>query len=307
MSECIGAEYLELDYSGNKAIRYVKCLYQSTRAVSCKVERLYVQNPSIVLAFWAVTLGKLFAQKVIIDAHNSGVYPSDGKNKLLLSINAWILRRADLVIVSNPKLQNDMLKDLGVTKAISFPDPIPELPPYSETEADHGLKQNDNVFIICSWSEDEPIEAYINAAKKLPNIQFYFSGKFEKVGIVASEAPSNVHLLGFVSENEYLKHLALCSVIVDLTTRDNCLVCGAYEAIAYEKPVVLTDNEVNREVFGGGVVYCYADENSLIEAIPEALSSNVAQQKKVRELKDKMKKLQDRFCVVLDNKLKNYR
>ena len=37
--------------------------------------------------------------------------------------------------------------------------------------------------------------------------------------------------------------------MLDLTLKPNCLVCGAYEALALQKPMVLTGNPATRDLF----------------------------------------------------------
>jgi glycosyltransferase involved in cell wall biosynthesis len=62
-------------------------------------------------------------------------------------------------------------------------------------------------------------------------------------------------LTGFLSERTYVDLLFTADVIVDLTTFDHCLVCGAYEALAAGKAFVLSDKQANRELFGDVPIY----------------------------------------------------
>ena len=48
--------------------------------------------------------------------------------------------------------------------------------------------------------------------------------------------------------------LARATVICDLTLKPDCLVCGAYEALAVGKPMVLSDNPPTRDLFGPAAV-----------------------------------------------------
>ena len=42
---------------------------------------------------------------------------------------------------------------------------------------------------------------------------------------------------------------------IDLTTRENCLVCGAYQSIAAGKPMVLSKTRALQTFFPAGAVY----------------------------------------------------
>ncbi len=57
---------------------------------------------------------------------------------------------------------------------------------------------------------------------------------------------------------------------MDLTTRDNCLVCGAYETVAVAKAGILSDSTVNREYFDKGFVYCDNSASGITQAIVNA-------------------------------------
>jgi glycosyltransferase involved in cell wall biosynthesis len=84
--------------------------------------------------------------------------------------------------------------------------------------------------------------------------------------------PSPAHLTGFLPEAEYVELLRTADVIVDLTCMEDCLVCGAYEAVALEKPLVTSDTAALRDYFRLGTVYTKHDCQSLAAAITYALA-----------------------------------
>src|SRR5690606_17758823 len=44
-------------------------------------------------------------------------------------------------------------------------------------------------------------------------------------------------------------------LVLDLTLKPNCLVCGAYEALAAHRPMVLSDNPATVDLFGKVAVF----------------------------------------------------
>jgi glycosyltransferase involved in cell wall biosynthesis len=64
-----------------------------------------------------------------------------------------------------------------------------------------------------------------------------------------------VRFTGFLQEEEYWGLLRSADGIVDLTLMADCLVCGAYEALAAGKPMLLSDNLASRELFGNAALY----------------------------------------------------
>jgi glycosyltransferase involved in cell wall biosynthesis len=110
---------------------------------------------------------------------------------------------------------------------------------------------------ICSFEKDEPYQEVIEAARLLdPSIYFYVTGNYRKASLeVIEKAPSNVMFCGYLSEPDYINLLYSCDVIMDLTLMDNCLVCGAYEAVSLGKPTILSDTKALRHYFSKGAVY----------------------------------------------------
>ena len=76
-----------------------------------------------------------------------------------------------------------------------------------------------------------------------------------------------MRFLGYVSEQEYYAYLNCCAVIVDLTVLEDCLVCGAYEALAARRPLIVSNTRVLADYFGTAAM--------LTDNTPEAIRENV--------------------------------
>ena len=115
---------------------------------------------------------------------------------------------------------------------------------------------------------DEPYEQVIQAAHELgPDVHIHVTGNYRKANLDPVSVPANVTLLGYVSESEYVTLLNSVDATMDLTTRDNCLVCGAYETVAVGKPQILSDTSAIRQYFRKGVIYTQHPVESLIDSI----------------------------------------
>ncbi|MEQ9546534.1 MAG: hypothetical protein RIK85_11065 [Marinobacter sp.] len=272
MAKIFSADYYEFSLSrSNYLLRLLINSVSTFKVFRKNYSVIFVQNPSMALAGLAVFLNTIFGKKLVVDAHNAGILPFDGRFKLLIVINNFILRHADLVIVSNKSLCTG-LQRVGV-RSVAMPDPLPEVNFPIETIVQ---SEKMDVFIICSWSDDEPIDLYFAIARRFPDLKIGISGKFTKwVKYRAVSNPDNLTLLGFVAEADYFKHLSDSRIIIDLTTRNDCLVCGAYEAISVGVPIIVSDTDVNREIFSKGVVYTKCNECSLVEALKFALANEV--------------------------------
>ena len=98
-------------------------------------------------------------------------------------------------------------------------------------------------------------------------------------------AAHNVRFTGFLPESEYEQLLRDADVVVDLTTRENCLVCGAYEAVAVEKPLITSDTRALRAHFRKGTLYSRHDSESLAAAMRSAAAHKARLVDEMKSLK----------------------
>jgi glycosyltransferase involved in cell wall biosynthesis len=255
MATWVSAELCELKHSGKRLARYIALCCQTIRLIKNRhAEIIFFQNPSIVLSMLIVLLKKLgiVTAKIVGDFHNAGVYPKHGA-----SLCRWIVRGSDLTIVSNENLAR-VVNGWG-GRAIAIPDPLPVIDSSASSCKDANEKEFRFLF-VCSWADDEPVVEVVRAAAALENdfpfFKIYITGrpKLEKC-LNGISLPGSVALTGFLSEEDFDGLLYAADVVIDLTTRPDCMVCGAYEAIAAEKPAILSDNQPTRAYFDRGVEF----------------------------------------------------
>lgn len=272
-SRLLGVPLVEYVYEKNGVSRYLKSIIKTIVLVLRRRPKyVFCQNPSVVLAVLIVAISKILRVKSIVDAHNIALEQGSSSTNVLKLLNKLSIKYADLVIVTNSGLVS-IVESMG-GRAIILPDPLPSYPDKLASSNDNELSRY-KAFCITSWGDDEPISDLIEAAASLKaNVDFYFSGNYKKFDKnLMVYCPSNVHLLGFVSEKQYLDELFSCDFAIDLTTRDNCLVCGGYESIAAGKPVLLSDTAAQREYFGQAAVYCDINSKSIEQSIKHMIDN----------------------------------
>lgn len=277
---------IEVLFRGSMMQRYVRASRATIRAVRrVRPEILFVQNPSLVLALGAVLWGRARGVPVIVDAHNSGLQPFDGTSRVLNACAAVVMRLASLTIVSNNGLIETVQKHGG--RAFVLPDPIPELPPGNPPQALNGTHR---VMFICSYATDEPYIEVIEAARRLdPSTVIYITGNpKEEAQHLRDLAPANVVFTGFLAEADFIGLMHACDVVMDLTTRADCLVCGAYEGVAAGKPLVLSDSKSTREYFSRGAVYTDNSTAGIAASVRSALEQRARLAAQVVELRDEL-------------------
>ncbi|GFO63691.1 glycosyltransferase [Geomonas paludis] len=281
MSDALGWELHEILCEGGCVQRYITSFLRTVKILlRNKPEFVAAQNPSLLLALVVVLLKFLFGYVSIIDAHNAGVFPLEGRSKILCAISKIIQLLADVTVVTNKELANVVVKNGG--RAFVLPDRLPEVPrgiyPFS-------FEAKFNFAFVCSFNPDEPFNEVVEAVKRLPDdICVYVTGRYPK-GISRDELPKNLVLLGFIPDNDYWSLISSVDAIIVLTTRENCLVCGAYEGVALNKPMVLSDTSIMREYFSAGVEYAFPTADAVKEAILTVIEKKEKLQREVSDLK----------------------
>jgi len=242
---------------------------------------LIVQNPSIILTTLSCILRKIYCFRLVVDSHNAGIIPA---NKILEKLNLlyrYLQKVPDLTIVTNQELSKLVLSNGG--KPFVLPDKIPF--PTSKRKLD--LSGEYNVVVISTFDSDEPYEVVFEASKHLEGeVKFYVTGNYKKLPKKLIESVSNlIQFTGYLADKDYWDLLFSANTIIDLTNLDNCLVCGAYEAVAVGTPLILSNTQVTKAYFHKGAIYTSQDVNNIVKAIREALEKENELRKEIRELR----------------------
>ena len=222
---------------------------------------VFSQNPSIFLVLLLLAVRPFFGYKLVSDAHYAGVVACNGSG-LLQRVLDTCNRVVDLVIVTTLE-HADYVSQLG-GKAVVCEDPLPDLPCYGPEDA----VEEKMVFFICSFDVDEPYRNVFQAAGALARDGFRLcvTGNYVKAGIDPA-AFQSVVFYGYLPDADYHRKLFSSSLVVDLTENENCLVCGAYEAMAAEKPLVTSNTNSLRRFFNKGTVFTDHDVDSILVAV----------------------------------------
>jgi glycosyltransferase involved in cell wall biosynthesis len=129
------------------------------------------------------------------------------------------------------------------------------------------------VVFICRFNPDEPVKEVIEAARLLGSeTTIYVTGRV-RPEVRAWNLPANIKLTGFLPEKDYLALLQGADAVLVLTTRDHTLTCGAYEGLAFQKPLVLSDKPALRSYFGEDLVYVDNTAESIAAGIRRVYSA----------------------------------
>ena len=227
---------------------------------------LFVQNPSLGATVLALLVRPWFRYQLVVDAHNEGVRPFIRSGRWIDWLTKQLLKRADFTIVTNAALAKDVR--LAGGRPLILPDPLPTPAPINATARVDAA----DIMVISTFAPDEPLYEILKAAAGMPDVRFAVTGNPRNLSFQGSTLPANVRLTGYLPEDEYWAMLAFARVVVDLTLMPDCLVCGAYESLAAARPMVLSDNEPSRALFGKVAILTRSDSISISNAIRAALA-----------------------------------
>lgn len=224
---------------------------------------VFIQNPSMVLALFMATIGRWFTRYLVVDSHNEGVLPFHAKHRWLLPLYRLVQRRADVTIVTNEKLGAIVRQNGG--HPVVLPDRLPRFDTPRMTQ----LEGDVNIVFICTFEKDEPYRQVIEAAALIDEgARIYVTGRYQKAPAeLVRSADPKITFTGFLSESDYAALLNSCDAVMDLTLMEDCLVCGAYEAVSLEKPMILSDTKALKGYFSAGAVYTGNTPKDIAQAV----------------------------------------
>lgn len=248
---------------------------------------LFVQNPSIALTTLACALKPAFRYQLVVDRHSNfklaTLSSRSPEMRLFHLLSRWTVRKADLTIVTNDTLRK-LVEEWG-GRACVLPDRLPALEAPAPPRATPGRSLT--AVFVAGYGPDEPLPAVAEAARLLKGkASILVTGDYRRGGVDPSRWPA-LQFTGFLSEQEYVKLLSDCDVVIALTREDLILNCAGYEAVALGKPLVLSDTPTLRAYFREAAHYVRDDPAALaaaIEAVGRDPDGRSAQVRQLREV-----------------------
>lgn len=235
----------------------------------------------------------------VIDYHTSSfVKPIYVK---LFFIQKFFAKRAITNIVTNSYL-NNILHDWKVDSTIISDIRVE----YNNISEYKHLRKGFNVVFVSSFSYGEPLEVVLDAFKRLTDqgINLYVTGSLKEANKeIINKAPANVLFTDFLSYSEYAGLLKDADVVMALGTVDNTMQRGAYEAMALEKPIIISDWKILRETFSKGAIYVDNTIDGITNGILEMKKNIKKYQKEIKILKKERSEIWEKNRTNLLNKL----
>lgn len=235
----------------------------------------------IVAIYKALRFNKVI---LIVDCHTKALRR---KAKGLLNYVFWPLKKfsfkfADLSIVSN----RGLLKELKIlhTNYLILPDKIPEnkikvAKPYSGKYC----------VYISSFAVDEPFKEILEVSELLKNeFKLFWTGKYPDIVNDIKQQYSNIEFTGYLTFDHYYNLIGNADCLMALTTEEDCLQSGAYEALSLGVPFIISNTRALREYFQGAAVYTNHSPGEITKAIKYSFDNSaklISEMKKIKEIR----------------------
>jgi glycosyltransferase involved in cell wall biosynthesis len=227
-----------------------------------RYQLVFVQNPPVFAALSVYVYSLLARACFVIDSHTESLLASYWR--WTLPLHRFLSRRAITTMVTNDYLQ----QMIASWRAHAFV--LRDVP--NTTSKRRHIQLHDaglNVAVVSSASHDEPIDQVMEAARALPDVAFYVTGKCDAKSMQdrVERAPTNVHFTGYLPDEEYYGLLEMVHVVICLTTEDHTHQSGASDALWMGKPIITSDWPLLRRYFDKGTIHADNTAGSIHQAL----------------------------------------
>jgi glycosyltransferase involved in cell wall biosynthesis len=227
-----------------------------------RYQLIFVQNPPVFAAL-SVYVYSLFASAwFVIDSHTQSLLAWFWR--WTLPLHRFLSRRAITTMVTNDYLQQMIAS--WKAPALVLRD-VPSAS--SERRQIHLHEAALHVAVVSSASDDEPLDQVLAAARTLPDVAFFVTGKCDTKSLrdAVERAPTNVHFTGYLPDEAYYGLLDTVQVVICLTTEDHTHQSGASDALWMGKPIITSDWPLLRRYFDKGTIHTDNTAASIRQAL----------------------------------------
>jgi colanic acid/amylovoran biosynthesis glycosyltransferase len=224
-------------------------------------------NPPIFPALIAYLVGQVTRTGLVLDSHPRGFGRKGSRlGQVLSPVHCFLVRRARATLVPGPELA-EVVDRWGGNPMI-----IHEAPPGWTIDEPPTLVGRPTVLWVAIYASDEPVAAVLEAARRLPEIEFMITGDVRRCPPqLRAAAPRNVEFTGFRPGDEFRRLIERADVVLVLSTEPTSVPRAAFEAVEGLRPLVLSDWPSLHRVFEQAVFVTYSAEG-IARGVQEAIT-----------------------------------
>ncbi len=203
--------------------------------LSRRPRAVIVTNPPIFPGLIAFPYCAATKAPLLLDSHPSA-FEDARMAKQVAGLHAWLVRHATTTMVTVPELAKI------VTAWGGRADIVHEAPPAYRAAPARPLSGRPRILYIGRFAGDEPTAEVTEAARLVPEADVLVTGDVRKCPApLLRSAPKNVIFTGFLEGCDYDRALEQADAIMVLTRHPLAVNRGAYEAVYFERPLIISD------------------------------------------------------------------
>jgi glycosyltransferase involved in cell wall biosynthesis len=203
--------------------------------ISRRPRAVIVTNPPIFPGLIAWLYCAVTKAPLVLDSHPSA-FGAAPMSEQVAGIHAWLSRHAATTMVTVPELAKTVQGWGG--KA----DIVHEAPPVHCAAPAGPLSGRPRIVYIGRFVGDEPTAEVVEAARLVPGADVLITGDIRKCqALLRQSVPANVIFTGFLTGSDYTRALEQADAIMVLTRHPLAVNRGAYEAVYFERPLIISN------------------------------------------------------------------
>lgn len=221
---------------------------------------IFVVNPPVfaVLVIWMYCI--FHDCTYIVDTHSAAFTAK--RWSMFLWLYRFLSKRALINILHNKILEQKVANWGAITANIG------EVIYQMNTSKTYPFREGFNVVYVSLYAGDEPLAEVIEAARKMPSVNFYITGSLRYAPHdIIKESPDNIVFTDFLPDEMYVALLKDSDIVICLTKNDNTMQNGAYEALTLGRPIITSNWLVLRNLYYKGSICIDNSSISLVNAI----------------------------------------
>jgi hypothetical protein len=238
------------------------CVYLLRR----RPRAVVVQSPPVPAAALVWVWARLARIPVAFDTHPA-TFETTGIDRVMRPLIAWMVPRTAACLVTTPGLGAQVERWGGRWLVVHEPPND-----WSERMRPRPCSPEQRLLFICTFAPDEPLMPVLEAARRLPKVEFQITGEHFKIPEQARRtAPPNVRWVGYLRGADFVRALENADVVMSLSSRNDSVQRSAHEAVDALRPLVLSDAPHMHELFPYAV-FVTNDVGSLAAGIADAFA-----------------------------------
>mgnify|MGYP000088291793 CR=1 FL=1 len=264
---------------------YIRSYLETVKFIKeTKPDVIIAQLPQGPLLWVLARLRGKFKFKLIADTHTGFLVYDGFKGWLLNAPFKRYLRVCDLVIVHNEDMLNLLPTEIR-GKSLVLYDPMPK-------PIDNPKRVIDGDYIVmpASWGPDEPIEYVIKEyLRSRCGLKLVITGNYLRKKHVYERLKDNPRIVftGYLSTHDYYSVMSFAKLVIAATTREYTMLSAAWEAISYEKPLIVSYTKTLHNILGDTPLYFNPSITNELSNILNTVEG------KLQELKEGITKLKE--------------